>query len=284
MNLPVIDIPVKLPFDVPLLMHPIFVHFAIAIPVIVFLLELANIKAKNRAVSVTSLFLLTLGLLVYAGAFFTGKADGSHAYALISSEAQEELKFHKLLGIYLVYGMGVLFLFKILAMLVKANWARDLLLVLLLVFIGVLFKQGKEGGELVYKYGVNVQAVSNLQDKIDDMEYQIEDLKKAAEAKPAAQSEDNAKEQPLSDKSEENEAASHETGSEAASEKGESTVSEKPAPEPAAEATQSMAEKVKEASEKLSEQIHEGAQQATEAGENAAPAEENTTPVAIPTH
>ncbi|WP_201352671.1 DUF2231 domain-containing protein [Hydrogenimonas urashimensis] len=182
MSLPVIDIPIKLPFEVPLLVHPIFVHFAIAIPVIVFLLEIANIKARNRAVSVTSLFLMTLALLVYAGAFFAGKADGSNAFALLAPEVQEELKFHKLLGTYLVYAIGVLFVLKLLAMLVKKPWARDFFLAMLLIFIGVLFKQGKDGGELVYKYGVNVEAVNQLQDKVDEMEYEIEDLKKAKEA------------------------------------------------------------------------------------------------------
>jgi len=105
MNLPVIDIPVKLPFDVPLLVHPIFVHFVVAIPIIVLLIELINLKAKRPAVSVTSLFLLTLAVIVYAGAFFTGKADGSHAFSLLTPEAKDELKFHKLLGTYLVYAV-----------------------------------------------------------------------------------------------------------------------------------------------------------------------------------
>ncbi len=177
MNLPVIDIPVKLPFEVPLMVHPIFVHFVVAIPVIVLLIELINLKAKRPAVSVTSLFLLTLAVIVYAGAFFTGKADGSHAFSLLTPEAKEELKFHKLLGTYLVYAVPLLLLLKAGAMAIRRPWARNIFIAFLLIFIAVLLKQGKDGGELVYEYGVNVKPVMAMQDRIDDMEFDIEDLK-----------------------------------------------------------------------------------------------------------
>ncbi len=177
MNLPAIDIPVKLPFDVPLLVHPIFVHFVVAIPIIVLLIELINLKAKRPAVSVTSLFLLTLAVIVYAGAFFTGKADGSHAFSLLTPEAKDELKSHKLLGTYLVYAVPVLLLLKAGAMAIRRAWARNVFIAFLLIFIAVLLKQGKDGGELVYDYGVNVKPVMALQDRLDDMEFDMEDLK-----------------------------------------------------------------------------------------------------------
>ena len=305
MSLPAIDIPVKLPFEVPLLVHPIFVHFAIAIPVIVFLLELANIKARNRTVSVTSLFLMTLGLLVFAGAFFSGKADGSHAYALLSPEVQEELKFHKLLGIYLVYGMGALYLFKILAMLIKANWARDIFLVLLLVFVGTLFKQGKDGGELVYKYGVNVEAVTTLQNRIDEMEYDIEDLKEelkkakgVSTEKPAEEAPAPTSEEPSAEpESSANEPAATETPAEEAHEAvQEATQSVQEAAKAAEEeAGEAAEEAVQEASHEATQKIHnaveeaaEAAHEATEKGaetsEEANQTPENTTPVEIPMH
>ena len=177
MSLPIIDIPVQLPFDVPLLIHPIFVHFAIAIPIIVLLIELVNIKANKPAVSITSLFLLTLLITVYLGAFFTGKVDGSEAFSLLEIEAKNELKEHKLLGTYMVYATSILFLLKILAIFVKQNWSRNIFLILLVLFIVVAFKQGKDGGELVYKYGVNVKAVNELQDRVSDMQCDINDMK-----------------------------------------------------------------------------------------------------------
>jgi uncharacterized membrane protein len=265
MTLPAIDIPFKLPFDVPLLVHPIFVHFAVAIPIIVLLIELVNLKARNRAVSLTSLFLLTLAMIVYVGAFYTGKADGSEAFALLNEDAKNDLKFHKLLGTYLVYGTGVLFLLKVMAMAIKQNWARTLFLLILVVFLGLLLKQGEEGGELVYKHGVNVKPVSELQDKIDDLQYDIDDLKAELQK---AKAECAAKEK--------SETAPVEPATEP---KSETPTSEAPSEtEPAAEPTSEATEKMK----KLQESLGEVEKNATETIEHAVP--ENTTPVHIPTH
>ncbi len=200
MSLPPIDIPLKLPFEVPLLVHPIFVHFVVAIPIIVLLIELINLKAKKPAVSVTSLFLLTLAIIVYIGAFFTGKADGSEAFSLLTPEAKDELKFHKLLGTYLVYGTLVLFLLKIGAMAIRRAWARNIFLLFLVLFIAVLLKQGKDGGELVYEYGVNVKPVMTLQDRLDDMEFDMEDLKEDL-MKAKAECESKSEKVPVSNES-----------------------------------------------------------------------------------
>jgi len=254
MNLPVIDIPVQLPFEVPVMVHPVFVHFAIAIPVIVFLLEIANIKARNRAVSVTSLFLMTLGVLVYAGAFFSGKADGSHAWSMLSPEAQEELKFHKLLGTYLVYAMGALFLLKILAMLVKRPWARDMFIAFLLVFIGVMYKQGKDGGELVYEYGVNVAPVMHAQ---PGGETESEATETTGESAPAVEAHE-----------EQNAPAVHESAEPQTHEATE-------AAEPAAEATHEEASGEAAETTETGEATHENAtenatEEATESGDESA--------------
>ncbi|BDY12444.1 DUF2231 domain-containing protein [Hydrogenimonas cancrithermarum] len=294
MSLPAIDIPVQLPFEVPLLVHPIFVHFAIAIPIIVLLIELVNIKAKKPAVSITSLFLLTLLIIVYIGAFFAGKADGSEAFALLTPEAKEELKFHKLLGTYLVYGTLILFLLKALAMLVKKSWARDFFLVFLVVFIGVMFKQGKDGGELVYEYGVNVKAVTEVQNKLDDMQYDLDDLK--AELKKVKE-ECAAKEEGAAAPAESQEAAPAEVENAApASEESSSEPEHEAAPEqesthetPAASEHESAPAQTHEESAPAQES-HETAPAEHESApaEEAAPSHEseseNTTPVHIPTH
>jgi len=301
MNLPVIDIPVHLPFDVPLLIHPIFVHFAMAIPVIVLLIELVNIKANKPAVSITSLFLLTLLMVVYLGAFFTGKADGSEAFSLLGSEAKEELKDHKLLGTYMVYATSVLFLFKILAMFVKQNWSRNLFLVLLVLFIATAFKQGKDGGELVYEYGLNVKAVTELQERVDDMQYDINDLKaelKKAKESSSAQSADTT--QSESGKVEESATPSVETNH---TETQDKTLHETPATKDSETPVQESQEAAPTATETAPATEHHTPVPAEEhhtpvpaeehhtpapSGHDHAPshesAPENTTPVHIPTH
>lgn len=176
MQLPDITIPLSLPFDVPVLLHPVMVHFAVVLPLIVLILELANLIFKRRALSITSLALLLTAVLFYLAAYFTGKADGKEAYALLSPEGQDALKSHRLLGTYLVYALSVPLVFKLIAMLIAQKWARGLLLLTLVIFISFMIKQGFDGGELVYKYGANVQAVSAAQDALEDARYDLEDM------------------------------------------------------------------------------------------------------------
>ena len=172
MNLPAIDIPIPthLPVEIPLLIHPAIVHFAISLPIILLLIEFINLIMKRKALSVTTVTLIILIGLVFLGAFLTGRADGSEAFALLSPDAQKELKFHKLLGIYLVYSTAVVLLFKIVSMTVKKIWAKILYFLILIAFIALTLFQGKEGGELVYQHGVNVKAVQTLEDKIEQMQ------------------------------------------------------------------------------------------------------------------
>ncbi|HEY9189883.1 MAG TPA: hypothetical protein VIM88_03375, partial [Sulfurovum sp.] len=102
MALPEITLPkIELPFDIPVLMHPPVDHFAIALPVVILLLELINLVAKKRAVSVLSLFFIVLTVIAVFAAYLTGNVDGKEAFILLSEEGQAELKAHKLLGTYL---------------------------------------------------------------------------------------------------------------------------------------------------------------------------------------
>lgn len=161
MQLPDIAIPLALPFEVPFMLHPSVVHFAMVLPVIVLLLELANLLFKRRSVSVISLLLLLLTIVLYLAAYYTGKSDGSEAFALLGADAQAELKAHRLLGTYLTYALLIPLAFKLTAMLLRQAWARGVLIVTLVMFVSFVVKQGSDGGELVYTYGVNVKAVAD---------------------------------------------------------------------------------------------------------------------------
>jgi uncharacterized membrane protein len=176
MQLPDISIPFVLPFHVPLMLHPVIVHFAVVLPILVLLIELFNLVFKRRALSVTSLVLLLSAVVVYVAAYYTGKADGGEAWDMLSAEARSELGAHRLLGTYLVYALLIPLVFKILAMFVNQKWARGALIVTLVMFVSFLFKQGYDGGELVYKYGVNVAAVAQAQESLEDMTDELSDM------------------------------------------------------------------------------------------------------------
>ncbi len=56
MSIPELTIPIELPIDIPVLLHPAIVHFVIAIPVVIILLEFINLFFKKRACPYFPLF------------------------------------------------------------------------------------------------------------------------------------------------------------------------------------------------------------------------------------
>ena len=181
MTLPEIVLPkVDLPFDIPVLLHPFVVHFLVAIPVVVLFLELMNLMMKKKAVGGVSFFLLFLTLIASIGAYFTGLVDGQDA--AFTDVAKSALGEHKLLGTYLLLASALVLFLKLLAM-TGSKVLKALYILGLIVFVVVMFKQGKEGGELVYKHGLNVEAVKTLDDKVFDLEEELEEALEAAKVK-----------------------------------------------------------------------------------------------------
>jgi len=181
MTLPAITLPkVELPFDIPVLLHPAVDHFAIALPVVIILLEFYSLFARRKTVGGFSFILIVLAVVVFTAAYFTGLVDGKEAYSLLSPEGKEALKAHKLLGIYLLFGSAVLLFFKLLAMTGK-GFFKFLFFVVLIGFIAVTLKQGKEGGELVYGHGANVERVKILDDELFDVKEELEELEEESE-------------------------------------------------------------------------------------------------------
>jgi len=187
MPLPTISIPeIPLPLQIPELLHPAIVHFVIAIPIVILLLELYNLGVKRRSISLFSLVLLLIVAVAMFGAYLTGGVDGKAAWDALGAEGQAELKEHKLLGIYLVYASLGLVLFKLLFMAIGKMFGRILFILILGGFIAVTLNQGKEGGELVYKYGANNEAVADVKSELEDAIEERDELQeKVDEAKEA---------------------------------------------------------------------------------------------------
>jgi uncharacterized membrane protein len=183
MSLPDLTIPVELPIDIPTLLHPAIAHFAIAIPVVIILLEFINLFFKKRALSVFSLFLILVVAIVMACAYFTGVVDGKETFSALSEAGQAELKEHKLLGIYIVYGSLGLIVLKLLFMALSGVISRLFFVLILVGFTALIFKQGHDGGELVYKYGANNEAIADIRSDKDDLQEEFDELKDSCEAK-----------------------------------------------------------------------------------------------------
>jgi uncharacterized membrane protein len=177
MELPAIKLPqIVLPFDIPVLLHPPVDHFIIALPLIILLLEIVNLVIKKRAIGVTSFFLLILTVVAAAAAYFTGSVDGKEAFPLLNEAAQGELKAHKLFGTYLMLASAIVLVFKLLSVMIQKGLMKTLYLLILILFVAGILKQGKEGGDLVYKYGVNVEKVQELDSELDDLKEELEEL------------------------------------------------------------------------------------------------------------
>ncbi len=231
MTLPAISIPeIPIPLQIPEVIHPAIVHFVIAIPIVILLLELYNLAVKRRSISVFSLILLLIVAVAMFGAYLTGSVDGKAAWDALGTEGQSELKEHKLLGIYLVYASLGLVLFKLLFMAIGKTFGRILFILILGGFIAVTLNQGKEGGELVFKYGANNEAVadvkSDLEDAIDErdeLQEKIDEAKdsvKEVKAPEASSSVETAPEVNSSEETAPKAISSVETTSEANSSEG----------------------------------------------------------------
>jgi hypothetical protein len=75
-------------------------------------------------------------------------------------------------------------------MLTDKGLIRGLYIVILIVFVTGVLDQGKEGGELVYKYGMNVEQVKILDDELFDLKEELEE----ATAKTEVSTEDEKSE------------------------------------------------------------------------------------------
>ena len=195
MDLTPIKIPeIPLPFEIPALMHPPVDHFIIALPVVVLLLELVNLFAKKRAIGVVSFFLLILTVVAAVAAYLTGTVDGKAAWDLLTEVGQSELKEHKVLGTYLMLASVVVLLFKFLSAIIKRGLMKALFLFVLIFFVVGILKQGKEGGELVYKHGANVQIVKIKDDALFDCQDDLSDyVAEEKEAEEEAKASEEAK-------------------------------------------------------------------------------------------
>lgn len=161
----------------PIHIHPLFVHFAIAIPIIILLIELFNLVIKRKVIDVVNIGLLGILIFILFGAYISGVTDGKEAFDFLDTQGQAALKSHKILGTYIiVFGFGLVALFKVIALFSDGMKFKAMYLVMLLLFIGVTLKQGKDGGELVNLHGANVQKVKVLDAKLLALQNMHNDL------------------------------------------------------------------------------------------------------------
>ena len=182
MDLPTLPLSLPISDAIPVLAHPVAVHFAVVLPLLILILELINLITKRKSLTITIYILFVMLVGFFLAAFMTGVVDAKNGWQLLDSDAMQHLKEHKKIGVYLIYLTALPILLKLLTLVVKQPWVK---VVYPLSFVGIIaltMYQAKEGGELVYKYGVNVEAKVDLDDKVEELQDEVDELEEQLEA------------------------------------------------------------------------------------------------------
>jgi len=136
-----------------MMLHPATAHFAIALPVVASVFGLIYMFTKTEGMSKISSRATLVAALAMIAAWYTGNQAGPQIFDYLSSGGKHELLEHKEMGLYLAIAFGIIALIKMAGCKMK-NFAIEALAVVLLLGATVAtFAQGKDGGEIVYKYG-----------------------------------------------------------------------------------------------------------------------------------
>jgi len=157
------------------MLHPASAHFAIVLPIIAFIIGMAYLIKPSELMSKISTRFMLFGAIFITVAFFTGKADGSEVYSLLSGDGKHLLIEHKNFALYLVIGMWIATVVKMFGCLKKIVKAEIFAILLVAILAGGVVYQGKMGGELTYTHGAHVDKYSDGMDCLADPEEFLEE-------------------------------------------------------------------------------------------------------------
>ncbi len=149
--------------------HPMIVHFPIATVIIVVFFDLfSQIFPKKSWIRQATITLYFIGAVCVLGAFLSGRqaADSVTLTAAANSAVNE----HANLGMYSMWFFVLLGFLQVMLhwQRVKNRWLNLGLLVVAVGGIGLIYETAEHGGKLVYKHGVGVAAVTDLQNAIEN--------------------------------------------------------------------------------------------------------------------
>lgn len=140
------------------LLHPPFVHFVVALPVVALFSQFTYMVTKDKSYSKAALRIIAFSFLTSILAIFGGIND---AQRIMDNQniLQEGIIFldnHKTLGFIVMFILLATTLTKWFAISKDSSLLENISLVLIMItLIGALY-QGRSGGELVYKYSAGV--------------------------------------------------------------------------------------------------------------------------------
>jgi len=171
MNLPPINLPkIPIPFEVPQMMHPCIIHFAIALPVVILFLEIINLIVKKRTIGVISFLLALFSSVAAIAAYMTGNIDAN----LVNMDTV--IQAHKNLGAYVVLISMVVVVFKLFSVMMRTGIVKAIYLMILIVSVGFVANEAMSGKILVYQDGVNIKQLANVKSENKNLNIEINNL------------------------------------------------------------------------------------------------------------
>lgn len=138
-------------------LHPMIVHFPIALLIVGFLFDIAGSITKRESFTQTAFYLIILGALGVIAAFITGDQAGSG----ISEEGalKQALETHEEAATLTIWIVSIAAAFRIALVLLKKfkGVLKMVSLALFLIAVLAIARTGYYGGELVYKHAAGVQ-------------------------------------------------------------------------------------------------------------------------------
>jgi len=138
-------------------LHPMIVHFPIALLIVGFLFDIAGSITKRESFTQTAFYLIILGALGVIAAFITGDQAGSG----ITEEGalKQALENHEDAATITIWIVSIAAAFRIALVLLKKfkGVLKMVSLALFLIAVMSIARTGYYGGELVYKHAAGVQ-------------------------------------------------------------------------------------------------------------------------------
>ena len=139
-------------------LHPPFVHFVVALPVIALFSQFTYMVTKDKAYSKAALRIIAFALLASIFSVISGINDVQKILEnhTIIQDGINILNNHKIFGFIVVAILLATSLTKWFAISKDSPSLENISLILIIISLSVSLYQGRSGGTLVYKYSAGI--------------------------------------------------------------------------------------------------------------------------------
>jgi len=150
-------------------LHPMIVHFPIALIIIGFLSDLVGAVMKRQFFTNAGLYLIVLGSLGMIAAYISGNIAGDGVTEM--GALGKALETHEGAATLALWSIIILAILRVALAVTKqmAGWKQWAMVILLAVGVGTISRAGYYGGELVFKHAAGVQLSFGFGDPVDDI-------------------------------------------------------------------------------------------------------------------